>query len=82
MSALENEIVEKFHQLDQAAKERVRKMIGRETGKERQSEAFNDASWSREIEAVRQQIRQSHGVVFPEVGAVGMLRDIRDGEDE
>lgn len=40
-----------------------------------------DASFA-SIEAIREDIRQSHGGVFPQIDAISILRDIRDGEDD
>jgi len=41
---------------------------------------FDFAAWSREIEALREQIRADQ--VLSPLDVIGMLRDIRDGEDE
>jgi hypothetical protein len=85
MSALEREIVEKFQQLQPAAKQRVRMIIDQQVDAESQlaqTSAFDFAAWQDGIEAVRQQIRDSHAGKLPTMDVVGMLRDIRDGEDE
>jgi hypothetical protein len=85
MSALEREIIEKFHQLQPAAKLRVRALIEQAVASEfnqADGQAFNYAAWSRDVEAVREQIRTSHGDKLPPMDVVGMLRDIRSGEDE
>lgn len=85
MSALEREIIEKFQQLQPAAKQRVRMIIDQQADEEaQQSQAstFDFAAWHNGIEAVRQQIRDSRGDKLPEMDVVGMVRDIRDGEDE
>jgi hypothetical protein len=85
MSALEHEIMEKFHQLQLAAKQRVLALIEQEVDSEvNQADAseFDYAEWFQTIEALRQQIRTSHGDKLPRMDVVGMLRDIRDGEDE
>jgi hypothetical protein len=84
MSTLEREIIEKFHQLQPAAKLRVRALIEQEVAEFNQPDVpeFNYAAWLHDVEALRQQIRTSHGDKLPPMDVVGMLRDIRDGEDE
>jgi hypothetical protein len=84
MSALEREIIEKFHQLQPAAKQRVRALIEQEIASEEQADvsAFDYAAWFGDVEALRQQIRASYGDNLSAMDVVGMLRDIRDGEDE
>lgn len=79
MSALEREIIEKFHQLQPAAKQRVRALIEQETA---DVSAFDYDGWFRDVERLRQEIRASQGDKLPPMDVVGMLRDIRDGEDE
>jgi hypothetical protein len=85
MSALEREILEKFHQLPPAAKRRVRALIEQDVASEfnpADGLAFSYAAWMRDVEALRQQIRTGYGDNRPPINVVGMLRDIRDGEDE
>ncbi|MBW4438589.1 MAG: hypothetical protein KME04_15720 [Pleurocapsa minor GSE-CHR-MK-17-07R] len=82
MSALEREIMEKFHQLPPAAQARIRALIEQEAGRAAEPVAFDYADWSRNVETLRQDIRASHEAVLPAIDVVGMLRDIRDGEDE
>ena len=85
MNALEREIIEKFHQLLPTAKLRVRALIEQEVASEfNEADAleFNYPAWLRNVEVLRQQIRTSHGDKLPPMDVVGMLRDIRDGEDE
>ncbi|MEP6985648.1 MAG: hypothetical protein ABI970_08620 [Chloroflexota bacterium] len=85
MSTLEREIIEKFHQLQPAAKQRVRALIEQEIASEVEqadTTAFDYATWFSNVEAVREQIPASHGDKLPAMDVVGMLRDIRDGEDE
>lgn len=77
MSVLEREIIEKFHQLDRDARKRVRELI---MGSEEQAAVFDYDAWFRDVESLRQEIRASHGNKPMDV--VGMLRDIREGEDE
>ena len=84
MSALEREIIEKFHQLDKDAQKRVRELIEQEAdlGEQSATSAFDYQQWLHDVEAVRQQIRANHGDKLPAMDVVGLLRDIRDGEDE
>lgn len=84
MSALEREIIEKFHQLQPAAKQRVRALIEQEAALVEQADvsAFDYDSWFRDVKTLREQIRASQGDKLPPMDVVGMLRDIRDGEDE
>lgn len=84
MSTLEREVIEKFHQLDKDAQKRVRELIVQETDLTGQADAsgFNYDAWFRDVESLRQEIRANHGDKLPPMDVVGMLRDIRDGEDE
>lgn len=84
MSALEREIIEKFHQLQPAAKQRVWALIEQEVAlTTKQTEvAFDYAAWSQDIEGLRQQIRATHTDKLPPIDVIGMLRDIRDGDEE
>lgn len=84
MSTLEREVIEKFHQLDKDAQKRVRELIVQETDSEEQAaaSAFDYDGWFRDVESLRQEIRESHGDKLPAMDVVGILRDIRDGEDE
>lgn len=82
MSTLEREIMEKFHQLQPAAKQRIRALIEQETVAEVEQAEFDYDGWFRNVETLRQQIRASQSNKLPPVDVVGMLRDIRDGEDE
>lgn len=85
MSALEKEIIEKFHQLESSAKQRILALIEQEVASEvghADTATFDYEAWFREVETIRQQIRASHGNRLPSIDVVEMLRDIRDGEDE
>lgn len=85
MSALEQEIIEKFHLLQPAAKLRVKAIIEQEIESEPQqaeASAFDYAAWMREVDSIRQQIRASVGGEQLGIDVVGILRDLRDGEDE
>jgi len=84
MNALEREIIEKFHQLQPAAKQRVWALIGQEVGgetKQADIAKFNYEAWFDEVEALRHVIRANQSDTSS-VDVVGILRDIRDGEDE
>lgn len=78
MSTLEREIIEKFHQLDREAQQRVRDLIVQET----EAPAFDYHTWFHDLEALRQQIRANHGNTLPPIDVISILRDIRNGEDE
>ncbi|MBC8098884.1 MAG: hypothetical protein H7Y11_05540 [Armatimonadetes bacterium] len=85
MSALEQAIIEKFQQLQPDAQLRVQALITQTMAAEPEPvapPAFDFEAWVREIEAIREQIRISNGGVFPSIDVVGMLREIRDGDDE
>lgn len=84
MSTLEREVIEKFHQLDTDAQKRVRELIVQETHMTEPSdvEAFDYGAWFQDVESLRQEIRARRGATFVPVDVVGILRDIRDGEDE
>ncbi len=85
MSAPEREIIEKFNQLQPAAKQRVRALIEQELASEIEpvdAASFDYDAWFRDVETLRQQIRATHGGKQPPMDVIGMLRDIRDGEDE
>jgi len=84
MSALEREIIEKFHQLHPNAKQRIRAFIELETsseGEQIEGFTFDYSAWFNTIEMLRQQIRADDDT-RPVIDVVGILRDIRDGEDE
>jgi hypothetical protein len=62
MSALEREIIEKFQQLQPAAKQRVRMIIDQQADAESQlaqTSAFDFAAWQDDLKAVCQQICDS-----------------------
>lgn len=82
MSALEQEIYEKFQQLDDAGKQRVLTHLNAAapattsvTGR------FAWREWFEGIETLRERLRAEHGGVFPDIDVVGMLRQIREDED-
>ncbi len=85
MSALEREIIEKFHQLQPAAKQRILALIEQEVAlevKAADASTFDYVAWFGAIKTVRHQIQATHDDKLPAVDVVGILRDIRDGEDE
>lgn len=47
-----------------------------------QETSFDYEDWFASIETIREDIRLSHGGVFPKIDAISILRDIRDGEDD
>lgn len=73
MSALEREIMEKFHLLQPDEKLRVRALIEQET-----ASVFDYAEWLHDVERLRQEISANH-TGLPAADVVDMLRDIRDG---
>jgi len=58
MSTLEKEFIEKLHQLQPAAKQRVRAIIDREVISDDAASGavFDYAAWSHAVEALRQEI--------------------------
>lgn len=83
MSALEREIIEKFHQLQPDAQQRVLALIDQEIASESEHKAsqFDFATWLQDVETLRQQIHAHQGHMIPADDVVGILRDIRDGEN-
>lgn len=81
MNILEQEIIEKFHQLDSAGQQRVRELIMQDSTASIKTD-FDYHAWLRDVEAIRDDIRASNAGKLPPIDVVGMLRDIRDGEDE
>jgi hypothetical protein len=76
MSALEQEIIEKFYQLDVAAQERVRSQL---IPPHPAPLPFDFATWAQGVLSLRQAISaQQRGAH----GAVDLLRALRDGDDE
>ena len=84
MSALEKEIIEKFHQLQPAAKQRVLALIEQEVAEEAgqaDAAAFDYALWFREVEAIRLTLRpdaSGHSPTASEL--VNEAREERDAE--
>lgn len=85
MSAIEREILERFHQLQPSAKQRVLAMMEQVVASElERTEAanFDFAAWSQGVEALREQVYAGQREQLARIDVVGLLRDIRDGEDE
>jgi uncharacterized protein (UPF0303 family) len=80
MTTLEYEIIEKFQQLDSDAKQRIRLFINQENLS--QESEFDYDAWFARAEAIREEIRQENNGVFPQIDVAGILRSIRDGDDE
>lgn len=77
MNELENEIIEKFDQLDPEAKQRVLHKMNHIL-----RTSFDYEAWWSEVEALQEDMRARNGDKPPVISAVDMLREIRDGEDE
>lgn len=77
MSALEREILEKFHQLTPVEKRRIHNVMKTELDAE--ETAFNYATWNQSILRLRQEMGAS---ATQGIDVVSILRDIRDGIDE
>lgn len=83
MSALEQEILEKFHQLQPEAKQRVRALIAQEVDAETEDEPeFDFDTWMKEVEALRAEIIATRDPNLPPIDVVAMVRELRYGEDE
>ena len=86
MGSLEHEVIEKFRLLDREAQQRVWAMLGQELAASAQQVAdvatFDYDAWFRRVKELRQVMQMHHGGELPAVDVVGILRDIRDGEDE
>ena len=85
MATLEQEVLEKFSQLDPAAKLRVKSAIVREVETNiHPSEEREVAQRLGEIESIRQQIRKDNNGEWPiqSGDALAILRQIREGDDE
>ncbi len=79
MSALEREVIEKFHQLDKAAQKRVRELIAQETDSEDQAaaSAFDYDAWWAEVEALQADIRTRIGDTGT-IGSLSLLDELRE----
>lgn len=80
MSALEREIMDLFHQLKPAAKQRIRVLIDRETSSEAESvelATFDYDTWWTEVEGLQANIRSRIGEDGI-VGALSLLDELRE----
>jgi len=79
MSALEREVIEKFHQLDKAAQKRVRELIAQETDSEDQAaaSAFDYDAWWAEVETLQADIRARIGDTGT-IGSLSLLDELRE----
>lgn len=72
MSALEQEIIEKFHHLEPAAKQRVLETLLFDL-----QTSFDYAAWWEQVEALQTSIRSRLGDQAS-VGALGLLDELRE----
>lgn len=80
MSAVDHHLLELFHRLRPAAQKRVLALIEHEIAAEQGSpgmQAFDFATWVDEITTIRRETGP-----MATVDVVGLLRDLRDGDDE
>jgi hypothetical protein len=79
MSTLENEVIEKFHQLDKDAKKRVRELILLETESVGQTDTsgFDYDAWWAEVENLQTDIRKRIGDTGT-VGTLSLLDELRE----
>lgn len=75
MSTLEQEVIEKFHQLDKAAQKRVRELIEQETKTD--AVAFDYDAWWAEVEALQADIRARIGDTGT-IGSLSLLDELRE----
>lgn len=75
MNTLEQEVIEKFHQLDKAAQKRVRELIAQET--EPPAESFDYDAWWAEVEALQADIRARIGDSGT-IGSQSLLDELRE----
>ncbi len=74
MSALEQEIIEKFHLLEPAARQRVLEVLS-----SNENLAFDEDSWWSQVEALQSGMRAYLGEGRM-VGALTMLEELREEE--
>lgn len=75
MSALEQEILEKFRLLDKAAQQRVQAEINRETER-----VFDFEAWLTRVRSLQQTMRTQYGADH-RVDVVNLLREVREEEE-
>lgn len=76
MTMLADEIVDKFQKLDAAEQAHVLQRLASLPRR------FDWNAWSQTILAVREEIKAANSGVMPVIDVVGMLQDIREGEDD
>ena len=74
MSALEQEIIEKFYQLDADSQERVLRRL------QQPEREFDWDEWLSNIDKLQEEMRSRHGNL-PPVDVVSLLREVREYED-
>jgi hypothetical protein len=74
MSALEQEILDKFHQLDVEAQKRVRTIIDQETAV--QAQRSNPDEWLQNARALRAEMRAKYGKLAFSIAEV--IADVRE----
>jgi hypothetical protein len=81
MSALEQEIMDRFHQLEPAAKQRILNLMQEEVVTETKTSeaAFDYEAWWADVHALQASIR-SHLSEGEVVGALSMLDELREEE--
>ena len=72
---LEQDILEKFNQLDKEARQRVHQRLATLLPED---SVFNFEAWLAEVNTLRQHLL----LTATPVDAIALLRDLRDGEDE
>lgn len=77
MTTLEQELIEKFRQLDKDAQQRVRAMIEDEVRLESEPATFDYAGWWAEVEALQAEIQARLGD-NETVGALDLLEELRE----
>lgn len=75
MSALEQEILDKFRLLDKAARSRVQAAINQEA----EAGPFDFASWLKRVQRLQDSMRQEYGADH-RVDVVSLLREVREEE--
>jgi hypothetical protein len=81
MNTLEQEIIQKFHQLQPAAQRRVWAFLEQEMTLV-EPHNFDYETWFADMEHLRQAIHPAGTPPMAPLHVVGILRDLRDGTDE
>lgn len=74
MSAIEQEILEKFRRLDKAAQARVQAEINREAER-----FFDFDAWLKRVQALQESMREEYGADH-RVDVTSLLREVREEE--